>query len=93
MNKDELIAEIEVLRQIVAMGHDRLTEEQYLDMELMQSKVDAACQELAELTPQEAAEVRQSLTDLLESLQKYSSSVQEHVSRDASSGESGGGQG
>ena len=84
MNKDDLIAEIEVLRQIVAMGKERLTQEQYLDMDLMQSKVDAACQEVAELTPEEAADVRQSLSDLLDDLQKYSASVEAHFSEDAS---------
>ena len=47
MTKDELIAEIEALRGIVAMGQDKLKESQYLDMELMQAKVDAAASTFA----------------------------------------------
>ena len=94
MTKDELIAEITMLREIVAMGHDRLAENQYIDMALMQSKVDAACQEVADLPPDDAAEIRQSLNSLLEDLVKYSSSVSQIVADDeAAGGDTGGGEG
>lgn len=93
MTKDELIAEITTLRQIVAMGYDRLAENQYLDMDLMQSKVDAACQEVAEMSPDEAAEIRQVLMDLLANLQEYSSRVSEHVDRNQSASGDGPAQG
>lgn len=79
MTKDELIAEITMLREIIVMGHDRLTENQYIDMDVMQSKVEAACQEVAEMSPDDAADIRQALTELLEDLQNYSASVSEHI--------------
>jgi len=71
MTKDEIISEIERLRSIVAMGHDKLKEDQYLDMNLMQEKVDLACQEVAELVPEDAIEVREPLDALMEDLKSY----------------------
>tara|TARA_A100000164_G_scaffold332533_1_gene322511 strand:- start:169 stop:453 length:285 start_codon:yes stop_codon:yes gene_type:complete len=78
MTKDELIAEIEALRGIVAMGQDKLKESQYLDMELMQAKVDAACQVVADFSPDDAVEIREPLSALLGDLQSYSNFVGEH---------------
>ena len=86
MTKDELIAEITMLREIIVMGHDRLAENQYIDMNVMQSKVEAACQEVAEMSPEEATDVRQALTELLEDLQNYSTNVSKHIDQDSSTG-------
>ena len=77
MTKDELIAEIEALRGIVAMGQDKLKENQYLDMELIQAKVDEACQVVADLSPEDAGEIREPLSVLLGDLQSYSNFVGE----------------
>ena len=78
MTKDELIAEIEALRGIVAMGQNKLKENQYLDMELMQAKVDEACQVVADFSPEDAVEIREPLSALLGDLQSYSHFVGEH---------------
>ena len=78
MTKDELIAEIEALRGIVAMGQDKLKENQYLDMELLQAKVDEACQVVADFLPEDAGEIREPLSALLGDLQSYSNFVGEH---------------
>lgn len=78
MTKDELIAEIEALRGIVAMGQDKLKENQYLDMELMQAKVDEVCQVVANFSPEDAGEIREPLSALLGDLQSYSNFVGEH---------------
>ena len=78
MTKDELIAEIEALRGIVAMGQDKLKENQFLDMEMMQAKVDEACQVVADFSPEDAGEVRGPLSELLDDLQSYSNYVGEH---------------
>jgi len=82
MNKDEIIGEIEALRAVIAMGHDRMRDNQFIDMELMQSKVEAACQEVAELAPDDAGDVREALTALLDDLQKYSTSLSELIGKD-----------
>ena len=71
MTKDELIAEIEALRGIVAMSQDKLKESQYLDMELMRAKVDEACQVVADFSPEDAVEIREPLSALLGDLQSY----------------------
>lgn len=89
MNKDEIIGEIEALRAVIATGHDRMRENQFIDMELMQSKVEAVCQDVAELAPDDAGDVREALTALLEDLQKYSTSVSEQVGKDQESGAAG----
>jgi len=77
MTKDEILTTLESLREIVAMGKDKLEEGQYIDMEMMQAKIDETCQDIAELEPEEAGEVREPLNDLLEDLQAYSSYVGE----------------
>ena len=77
MTKDELVAEIEALRGIVAMGQDKLKENQYLDMELIQAKVDEACQVVADLSSEDAGEIREPLSALLGDLQSYSNFVGE----------------
>ena len=75
MTKDEIISEIEALRRIVAMGKDKLKESQYLDMDMMQAKVDNACEEVAELSPEDAIEVRNPLNALLDDLKAYADYV------------------
>ena len=75
MTKDELIAEIEALRRIMAMGQSKLMEDQYLDMEMMQAKVDKACQVVADFSPEDAGEIREPLTALLDCLQSYSNII------------------
>ena len=75
MTKDKLVMEIKALREIVAMGQDKLGEDQYLDMEMMQAKVDKACQVVAEFSPEDAGEVRKPLSMLLEDLESYSSII------------------
>ncbi|MBO89448.1 MAG: hypothetical protein CMP14_07995 [Rickettsiales bacterium] len=75
MTKDEILETVEALRSIIATGKDKLADGQYLEMELMQTKIDEICQEIAELTPEEAEEVREPLKDFLEDLQTYSSHI------------------
>ena len=75
MTKDEIISEIGALRSIVAMGEDKLKEGQYLDMDMMQAKVDNACEEVAELSPEDAIEVREPLNALLDDLKTYADSI------------------
>ncbi|MEE2688374.1 MAG: hypothetical protein VX430_03005 [Pseudomonadota bacterium] len=71
MTKDEIISEIDSLRSIVAMGKDKLKEDQYIDMNLMQEQVDITCKEVAELSPEDAIEVREPLNALMEDLKSY----------------------
>ena len=75
MTKDEIISEIGALRSIVAMGEDKLKEGQYLDMDILQAKVDNACEEVAELSPEDAIEVRDPLNALLDDLKAYANCV------------------
>jgi hypothetical protein len=75
MTKDEILETVDALRSIVATGKDKLEEGQYIEMGLMQTKIDEICQEIAELTPEEAEEVRDPLKDFLEDLQTYSSYI------------------
>ncbi len=89
MTKDELIAEIEALRGIVAMGREKLKENQYLDMEMMQAKVDEACQVVADFSPEDAGEIREPLSELLEDLQSYSNYVGEHQEKLENTSEDG----
>ena len=77
MTKDEILEALEALRGVVKMGKDKLEEGQYIDMEMMQAKIDETCQEIAELEPEEAGEVREPLNDLLEDLQAYSAYIGE----------------
>ena len=77
MTKDEILEALEALRGVVAMGKDKLEEGQYIDMEMMQAKIDETCQEIAELEPEEAGEVREPLHDLLKDLQAYSAYIGE----------------
>ena len=91
MTKDEIISEIGALRSIVAMGKDKLKEGQYLDMEMMQAKVDNACEEVAELSPEDASELRDPLNALLDDLKTYadyvaSDSAEEAQGSDAETG-------
>ena len=77
MTKDEIISEIEALRSIVAMGKDKLKEGQYLDMNAIQAKVDGVCEAVAELSPEDASEVREPLNALLNDLKAYADYVSE----------------
>ena len=77
MTKDEILEALEALRRVVEMGKDKLEEGQYIDMEMMQAKIDETCQEIAELEPEEAGEVREPLNDLLKDLQAYSAYIGE----------------
>ena len=92
MTKDDIISEIEALRSIVAMGKDKLKEGQYLDMDMMQAKVDNACEEVAELSPEDAIEVREPLNALLDDLKTYADSITSDSSEKAqeSNAEAGG---
>lgn len=90
MTKDEIIREIEALRNIVAMAHDKLEEGQYIDMVVMQQKVDHTCQEVADLEPEEAQEVREPLNSFLEDLQAYASFVTSNVVPDTATDGTGG---
>ena len=92
MTKDEIISEIGALRSIVAMGEDKLKEGQYLDMDILQAKVDNACEEVAELSPEDAIEVRDSLNALLDDLKAYANCVASDSAEKAqeSNAESGG---
>ena len=92
MTKDEIISEIGSLRSIVAMGKDKLKEGQYLDMEMMQAKVDNACEEVAELSPEDAIEVREPLNALLDDLKAYADYVTSDPAAEAqgSNAEAGG---
>ena len=92
MTKDEIISEIGSLRSIVAMGKDKLKEGQYLDMNMMQAKGDNACEEVAELSPEDAIEVRDPLNALLDDLKAYADFVASDSPKKAqeSSGEAGG---
>ena len=51
MTKDEIISEIEALRSIVAMGKDKLKDGQYMDMDMMQARVDNACEKSPNCRP------------------------------------------
>ena len=77
MTKDEILEALEALRRVVEMGKDKLEDGQYIDMEMMQAKIDETCQEIAELEPEEAREVREPLNDLLKDLQAYSAYIDE----------------
>ena len=77
MTKDEILEALEALRGVVEMGKDKLEEGQYIDMEMMQAKIDETCEEIAELEPEEAGEVREPLNDLLEDLKAYSAYIGE----------------
>ena len=77
MTKDEILETLVALRGVVEMGKDKLEEGQYIDMEMMQAKIDETCQEIAELEPEEAGEVREPLNDLLKDLQAYSAYIGE----------------
>ena len=77
MLKDEILEALKALRRVVEMGKDKLEEGQYIDMEIMQAKIDETCQEIAELEPEEAEEVREPLNDLLKDLQAYSAYIGE----------------
>ena len=77
MTKDELFADILALREIVAMGQDKLNNDQYLDMEMIQVKVDEACQVVAEFSPEDAGEVREPLSTLINDLKSYSNIIGE----------------
>ena len=92
MVKDDIISEIEVLRSIVAMGKDKLKEGQYLDMDMIQARVDNACEEVAELSPEDAIEVREPLNALLDDLKAYADSVTSDPAAEAqgSNAEAGG---
>ena len=70
MTKDEILEALEALRGVVEMGKDKLEEGQYIDMEMMQAKIDETCQEIAELEPEEAGEVREPLNDLLKTFKR-----------------------
>jgi hypothetical protein len=72
MTKDELIAEIEALRGIMALGQDKLKENEYLNMEMMQKKVDEVCQVVADFSAEDAGEIRKPLSALLDDLESYS---------------------
>ena len=73
MNTEEILETVHALRSIVASGKDKLKEGQYIEMGLMQEKIDEICLEIAELTPEEAEAVRDPLMDFLEELQTYAS--------------------
>ena len=75
MTKEEILETVHALRSIVATGKDKLEEGQYIEMGIMQAKIDEICQEIAELTPEEAEEVRNPLKNFLEDLQTYSSYI------------------
>lgn len=77
MTKDEILETLVALRGVVEMGKDKLEEGQYIDMEMMQAKIDETCQEIAELEPEEAGEVREPLNDLLKDLKAYSAYINE----------------
>ena len=84
MTKDEILEALKALRGVVEMGKDKLEEGQYIDMEMMQAKIDETCQEIAELEPEEAGEVREPLNDLLKDLQAYSAYIGEIADTDES---------
>ena len=44
-------------------------------MDMMQAKVDNACEEVAELSPEDAIEVREPLNALLDDLKTYADSI------------------
>ena len=92
MTKDEIISEIKALRSIVALGKDKLKEGHYLDMDMMQAKVDNACEEVAELSPEDAIEVRDPLNALLDDLKAYAEYVTSNPAAEAqgSNAEAGG---
>jgi len=79
MTKDEIIAEIETLQGIVSMAYEKLQENQYLNMDMLQERLDKTCQNVADLSPEEAGDVRDPLTDLMEALQAYSSIIDEKL--------------
>ena len=92
MTKDEIISEIAALHSIVALGKDKLKEGQYLDMDMMQARVDNACEEVAELSPEDAIEVRDPLNALLDDLKAYADYVASDPAAEAqeSNAEAGG---
>ena len=59
------------------MGQDKLNEDQYLDMDKVQSQVDITCEQVAELSPEDASEVREPLSQLLDDLKTYACLVDE----------------
>ena len=78
MTRDELLSQIKALRGIVAMGQDKLRENLYLDMEMIQGKLDEACEAVVDFSAEDAAEVREPLSLLLDELKSYSSIIGEH---------------
>ena len=77
MTRDELLSQIKALREIVAMGQDKLRENLYLDMEMIQGKVDEACEAVVDFSAEDAAEVREPLSTLINDLKSYSNIIGE----------------
>jgi hypothetical protein len=62
----------------VAMGQDKLRENLYLDMEMIQGKLDEACEAVVDFSAEDAAEVRKPLSTLIDDLKSYSNTIGEH---------------
>jgi len=77
MTRDELLSQIKALRGIVAMGQDKLKENLYLDMEMIQGKLDEACEAVVDFSAEDAAEVREPLSTLINDLKSYSNIIGE----------------
>jgi DNA-binding transcriptional MerR regulator len=77
MTRDELLSQIKALRGIVAMGQDKLRENLYLDMEMIQGKLDEACEAVVDFSAEDAAEVREPLSTLINDLKSYSNTIGE----------------
>jgi hypothetical protein len=77
MTRDELLSQIKALRGIVAMGQDKLRENLYLDMEMIQGKLDEACEAVVDFSAEDAAEVREPLSTLINDLKSYSNIIGE----------------
>ncbi len=73
--KEEVISEIEVMAAEVTAAREGLLKGQIIDIPNINGRLDATCQDVVELEPEEAISLRPQLDNLLDDLRTFSDEV------------------
>ena len=74
--KSEILNKMAEMSQEVTVARERLLQGELITLDSIHERIEAQCQLIVDLEPEDAADVKQSLDDLLDNLRTFSEEIQ-----------------
>lgn len=79
MNKDEIVADVNSMSELIAIARSGLTRNQLVEIDNIQGRIQSVVESITDLPPEDAVEMRPMLLELLSEFQDYSKEVEAKI--------------